>query len=70
MAAVSERGAVGSAPGWGPGGRGFESRRSDMDKPTKTELARMRAKYAAWLERDRRLSRLAYERRRRRLGGQ
>lgn len=69
MATVSECGAVGSARGWGPRGRGFESRHSDARKPTKTELARMRAKYAAWLERDRRLSRLAAERRRKRLGG-
>lgn len=57
MATVSECGAVGSARGWGPRGRGFESRHSDVGKPNKTELARMRAKYAAWLERDRRLSR-------------
>ena len=38
------------------------------EKPSKTEPARMRAKYAAWLERDGRLSRLAAERRRKRLG--
>lgn len=69
MATVSECGAVGSARGWGPRGRGFESRHSDVRKPGKTELARMRAKYAAWLERDRRLSLLAAERRRKRLGG-
>lgn len=55
MATVSECGVVGSARGWGPRGRGFESRHSDMRKPNKTELARMRAKYA--------------ERRRKRLGG-
>ena len=54
MATVSECGAVGSARGWGPRGRGFESRHSDVREPSKTELARMRAKYAAWLERDRR----------------
>ena len=65
----TECGAVGSARGWGPRGRGFESRHSDVRKPGKTELARMRAKYAAWLERDGRLSRLAAERRRKRLGG-
>lgn len=69
MATVSECGVVGSARGWGPRGRGFESRHSDVRKPGKTELARMRAKYAAWLERDRRLSPLAAERRRKRLGG-
>lgn len=51
----TECGAVGSARGWGPRGRGFESRHSDVGKPNKTELARMRAKYA--------------ERRRKRLGG-
>lgn len=39
-------------------------------KPGKTELARMRAKYAAWLERDGRLSPLAAERRRKRPGGE
>ncbi len=55
MATVSECGAVGSARGWGPRGRGFESRHSDVREPSKTELARMRAKYA--------------ERRRKRLGG-
>ena len=65
----TECGAVGSARGWGPRGRGFESRHSDVREPGKTELARMRAKYAAWLERDRRLSPLAAERRRKRLGG-
>lgn len=65
----TECGAVGSARGWGPRGRGFESRHSDVRKPGKTELARIRAKYAAWLERDGRLSRLAAERRRKRLGG-
>lgn len=70
MATVSECGAVGSARGWGPRGRGFESRHSDARKPTKTEFARMRVKYAAWLERDRRLSRLAAKRRRRRLEGE
>lgn len=43
----TECGAVGSARGWGPRGRGFESRYSDVGKPNKTELARMRAKYAA-----------------------
>lgn len=69
MATVSECGAVGSAHGWGPRGRGFESRHSDVGEPSKTELARMRAKYAAWLERDRRLSRLAVGCRRKRLGG-
>lgn len=65
----TECGAVGSARGWGPRGRGFESRHSDVGEPGKTELAGMRAKYAAWLERDRRPSRLAAERRRKRLGG-
>lgn len=65
----TECGVVGSARGWGPRGRGFESRHSDVRKPGKTELARMRAKYAAWLKHDGRLSRLAAERRRRRLGG-
>lgn len=69
MATVPECGAVGSARGWGPRGRGFESRHSDVREPSKTELARIRAKYAAWLERDGRLSRLAAERRRKRLGG-
>lgn len=69
MATVSECGAVGSARGWGPRGRGFESRHSDVGKPGKTEPARMRAEYAAWLERGSRLSRLAVGCRRKRLGG-
>lgn len=67
---VTPRWPSGSARGWGPRGRGFESRHSDARKPSKTKPARMRAKYAAWLERDGRLSRLAAERRRRRLGGE
>lgn len=70
MATVPECGAVGSARGWGPRGRGFESRHSDVREPGKTELARMRTKYAAWLKHDGRLSRLAAERRRKRLGGE
>ena len=69
MATVSECGAVGSARGWGPRGRGFESRHSDEGEPGKTEPARMRAEYAAWLERGSRLSRLAVGCRRKRLGG-
>ena len=40
------------------------------EKPSKTELTRMRTKYAAWLERDRRLPRLAVGCRRKRLGGE
>lgn len=39
------------------------------EKPGKAELARMRAERAAWFERDRRPSRLAVERRRKRLEG-
>lgn len=40
MATVSECGAVGSARGWGPRGRGFESRHSDQKKKTCPALQR------------------------------
>ena len=38
------------------------------DKPTAEEIKRMRRKYGRWVERDRRISRLAFESRLKRVG--